>query len=210
MTFYGIRTTKHQQKYWQDRKLDWNKELDEGWNHPHRFVITSFLKRLHWFSLVEIGCGVGCNLANITRAIPGRQLGGIDLNEEAIKVAQKRFTGAMFRVDSGEDIMMSDNSADIVLTDMALMYVGPTKIMKYLAEMKRVTRKYVMVCELHHKSWWKRVWLRLTTGYNAYNYHKLLDKAGFYDILYYKLTDKDWPGGEPQKTYANIFIARKV
>ena len=210
MTGFGIKTTKHQQRYWQNRKLDWKAEIDLTWNHPHRNIISHFLKRLNWFSLIEIGCGAGANLANIVRNIPNRQLGGVDLNADAIAYASKRFEGGMFKVDSGEDIMMSDKSCDVVLSDMMLIYIGPNKIKRYLAEMKRIGRKYVVFCELHSTSFWKRLWLRLTSGYNAYNYKKLLDKVGFYDVLYYKLRPEDWDGFEPQRSYAHIFIARII
>ena len=200
-------TTAQHKKYWGSRKIDWATHYG-NWDHPHRFVISSILSKLPWFSLIEIGCGAGANLINIVKNIPGRQLGGVDVNPDAIETAQKFLTGAMLRVGSGDDVMLSDKSVDVILTDMMLIYVSPRNIDSYIKELRRLARNYVVLCEFHHSSFIKRLLLRLKTGYNAYNYEKLLQQHDFYDILTYKLTEKDWPGGDPQRSFGNIIVAR--
>lgn len=209
MNFLGHnKSTKQWSRWWANRKVDWKKDYLDTWNHPHRFVISAILRMFPWLSLMEIGCGGGANLVNIIKHFPGRQLGGFDVNPEAIEIAQRYLINGLFKVSSGEDLLLSDKSTDVTLTDMTLIYVGPTKISKYIHEIRRVTRNHVVFCELHHKSWWRRQWLWFKSGYRAYNYRKLLAKNGFYDIMEYKLTEKDWPGGNPQKTFGYIFIAR--
>ena len=195
-------------KYWQNRKIDWNAHYG-NWGHPHRFLISSVLKELpNWLSLVEVGCGAGANLQNIIKNIPGKQLGGIDINPDAIVEANKKFQNGYFKVCSADDIMMSDNSADVVLSDMCLIYFGSKEIKKVVKEIKRIARKYVVLCEFHSKSWWNRMALKINTGYNAHNYKKLLENEGFYDIFFYKVRQKDWPGGSPQKEFAYIIVAK--
>ena len=103
--------------------------------------------------------------------------------------------------------MMSDKSADVVLTDACLLYVGPFKIRKHLQEIKRVARLQVVFCELNHKSFLARWKLRLLRGYHAHNYKKLLESEGFYDVMMYKLTERDWPGGDPWRNYGWIIKA---
>lgn len=213
-----FRSTNHHKKYWAERKIDWKQSYTSTWNHPHRMLISAVLKGFNWLSLIEVGCGSGANLINIVKVFPGRQVGGVDVNADAIEQAQKTFNGGFFKVCSGDDIMMSDDSTDVVLTDMALIYVAPKEIEKYLQEIKRIGRHWVIFCEFHSNSWWQRMKLRFTSGYYAYNYDKLLSKAGFYDIIKFKLRPEDWPrdwpngnpkiGGGPQKDFAYIIKAK--
>lgn len=204
----GYATEKHK-KYWQERKIDWKKSYLDTHNHPHRKMIVSALGQFNWTSLVEVGCGPGANLVNIIRHFPNKQLGGIDINKEAIDLARKTLTGANLKVSSVEDIMMSDNATDVVLSDMCLIYIDPSNIDKVIKEIKRIVRSNIILCEFHHKNWFKRLVFRWKTGYNAYNYKQLLEKHGFYDIRMFKIPPKLWEGGEPQKTFGYLIIAKK-
>lgn len=208
MSFLEIKTTKDHLEYWQNRKIDWDASYLQTWNHPHRYLITHVLKSFNWYSLFEIGCGAGANLVNIVKQIPERQVGGIDINADAIALAEQTFKGGSFKVGDALDIMMSDKGTDVLLSDMCLIYAGPKKIHEYIKEIKRVTRNRVLFCEFHHESLWKRWWLRLRTGYNAYDYKKLLKKHGFYDIQVWKIPEESWPGGNPQKTFGYIILAK--
>ena len=201
-----IRSTNKWKEYWEQRKIDW-KESYQNWDHPHRFLITNILKSLPWLSLIEIGVGGGANLMNILRGTQGKQVGGIDVSQDAIDLCNKTFKGGLFKVNSADDIMLSDKATDVVLSDMCLIYVDPWQIDRYIKEIKRITRKYVVLCEFHSTSWWNRVALRINSGYNAYDYKKLLTKHGFYDIIIYKIPEEAWPGGQPQKTFAYIIVA---
>ena len=193
--------------FWLKRKINWKTDYLDTWNHPHRYLITTILGKLNWLSLIEIGCGSGPNLMNITQNLPGKQVGGMDVNPEAIALAKKTFVGGLFKVNSSDNLMLSDKSTDVVLSDMSLIYVNPGDIGRYIKEIKRVGRKYVVLCEFHSTSWWSRLALKFNSGYNAYNWKKLLEKNGFYDVFLYKLTEQDWPGGSPQKEFAYIVVA---
>jgi len=210
MSFLGIRwfrTTKNHKDYWQNRKIDWEKDYLSTWNHPHRYLISGLLKQFTWVSLIEVGCGAGANLMNIIKNLSGKQLGGIDINKDAIAVAEKTFKGGVFKLGSAEDILMSDNSTDVVLTDMCLIYVGPKKIKKHLREIKRITRNRVVLCEFHSKSWWQRLKLKVETGYNMYDYEKLLTKLGFYDISVNQIPNEMWPDAK-NPGIRHIVVAR--
>src|SRR3990167_9984526 len=204
-----FKTTKEHKKYWQTRCIDWQKHYGDTWNHPHRYYITAVLKTFSWYSLMEIGCGAGANLINIIRAMPGRQLGGIDINKEAIDLVNKTFKGGVFKVNSADDIMMSDNSADIILSDMTLIYVGPFKIKKYLKEIIRVGRNKLVLCEFYSEKWWRRLVLRLYSGYNSYNYPRLLIKLGFYDTVVYSFPESAWPNIDwKQKEFTHLIVTK--
>lgn len=199
--------TKHQ-KYWVNRKIDWQAHYG-NWNHPHRFMITKILMGLSWLSLMEIGCAAGANLMNIVKHIPGRQVGGIDINPDAIEAAKKNFIGnhELFKVGSADNIMMSDKSTDVTLSDMTLIYASPWGIGRYILEIKRITRKYVVICEFHSEKWWERWWAFLRTGYGVYDYEKLLKKHGFYDIVKYKIPVELW-GKDLNQKFRYIITAK--
>lgn len=203
-----FQTSSKWEQWWAKRQIDWTKEYLSTWNHPHRTLISAALSRFNWMSLIEVGCGAGANLANILQHFKGKQLGGIDVSPDAIAVAEKAFVGAIFKVGPVHDIMISDDSTDVVLSDMCLIYYGPRKIGGALKEIRRIARNRVIFCEFHHTSFWKRLKLRLTSGYYAYDYRKLLDKHGFHDIDIYKIPEAYWPGGNPQKTFGYIITAK--
>lgn len=196
LPFWRRYTTSQFKNWWVNRKIDWDKDYLSTWDHPHRSFIIAYLRSFEWTSLMEIGVGAGANLMKIIKTIKGKQLGGIDINPEAIAAANRAFNGGKFIVNSADDIMMSDKSTDVVLSDMCLIYVGPLKIDGYIREIKRITRGRVVLCEFHSTSLWKRLKLRLSSGYNAYDYKKLLAKHGFYDIQAYKIPAEMYPGAK--------------
>ena len=202
-----LKGTKKHTEYWKGRSIDWKKDYQATWNHPHRQFISALLTRFDWSSLFEVGMGGGANLVNISQAFKGKHLGGSDINEESVQLARDTFNGGHFKVGSVEDIMMSDKSTDVVMSDMCLIYVAnPDKAIK---EIKRVTRRYILLSELHTESIYGRIKLRLTSGYHAHNYRKLLEKHGFFNLEFIKMTEKMWPGGNPQKTYGYFILAQK-
>lgn len=203
-----FKTTEKHKKYWIERKIDWKKEYQTTVDHPHRELLMRVLGSFSWVSLLEIGCGGGANIIKILKTFKGRQVGGVDISPDAIDLCTKTFGGGIFKVNSADDIFMSDKSTDVVLSDMTLIYAGRFKINKYIKEIKRIARERIVFCEFHSDSLWNRLALKINTGYNAYNYRKLLQKHGFHDIIIYKLREEDWPGGNPQKTFGYIITAK--
>lgn len=177
------------------------------WDHPHRWLIVHILKSIPWVSLWEVGCGAGANLVKIIKEIPNRQVGGSDINPDAIAACEKTFQQGIFRVESVEDLLISDDAVDVMLSDATLIYIGPGKIKKAIHEMVRCTRNYIILCEFYDKRWWKRWWFRLRTGYNAHDYKKLLEGEGCYDVQVLKLPPGYWPG-YPWSEWGHIVIAR--
>lgn len=209
MWFWRNYTTNQHTKWWQKRNIDWKKEYLATWNHPHRLFICALLKTFSWRSLFEVGCGAGANILALVKNFQDIQLGGVDINPQAIEVLQKTFSGGIFKVNDGMDIMMSDGASDVMLTDMYLIYVGRFKILKQLKEIRRISRRTVILCEFHSTSLIKRLKLLLTTGYHAYNYKKLLEKLGFYDIMIIKIPKEYWPDDPKLASFRYIIKATK-
>lgn len=204
---FRFKTSSQHKNWWAQRKIDWDAQYLQTWNHPHRQLIIWALQSFNWTSLWEVGCGPGPNLVRIAKEMKGKQLGGSDINPDAIALARKTFSGGKFNVESIEDVLLSDNAVDIILSDAALIYVGPRKIQKVLKEMTRMARQGIVLCEFHGKSWWQRMWLRLKTGYYAYDYEKLLTEAGCYDIRMVKIPPSHWEGF-PWQPWGYIIMAR--
>ena len=131
------------------------------------------------------------NIIKYFKGKRGVQLGGLDVNKEAIDLCNEMMPRSLFRQMTGDKIFMGDKSTDVILTDMTLIYVAPIKIKKYLKEIKRVTRKYIVIHEFHEKNWFKRQWLRIRSGRHSYNYEKLLTKLEFFDINIIKMPNFD-------------------
>mgnify|MGYP001596538600 CR=1 FL=1 len=200
-------TTKKWVNWWALRKIDWKKHYMNP-NHPHRHLISETLKQIPWLSLLEVGCGAGANLVNICKSIPGRQIMGTDINPDAIAFAQTQFTNGLFKVNSADNIILSDKSVDVILSDMVMIYITPNLIEKHLREFKRLARNYIVLFEFHSESWWDRFALKFKEGYNIYNWPKLLEKQGFYDIRKYKIPKESWPESDLQQKYGYIIVAR--
>ncbi|MEK7180259.1 MAG: class I SAM-dependent methyltransferase [Patescibacteria group bacterium] len=202
-----FQTTEKWSAWWKGRKIDWNEHYLQTFDHPHRKVIVAVLKTLNFVSLFEIGCGPGANLLKIIKEIQDKQVGGTDINADAIELAKKTFNGGVFKVGRADDIMLSDDSTDVALSDMVYIYISPRHIDRHIRELKRITRNYVVLCEFHSISWWQRFKLKWQRGYFAHNWKKLLEKHGFYDVCMIKLRPQDWDG-EPQKTFAYVIMAK--
>ena len=203
-----FKTTSQHKRFWERRKIDWSAHYTATWDHPHRTLIMYALQSFPWVSLWEVGCGSGPNLVRIIKhGFQGRQLGGSDVNSDAIETARKTFKGGKFHCESSEDMLLSDRAVDVMLSDAHLIYIGPFKIKKVLGEMIRITRNNLVLCEFHSTSWLKRWLFRLKTGYNAYDYRKLLEELGCYDIKIVKIPKEFWPG-EPWEKMGHIISCK--
>src|SRR3990167_7467262 len=116
---------------------------------------------------------------------------------------------AVLEVSPANKLFLSDLSCDIILTDACLIYIDPFNIDKVIKEIKRVARTNILFMELHSRSWWTRLKVRLFDGYNLYNYHELLKKHGFYNIEILKLSKNDWKGS-PWEQHGHIISAKKL
>lgn len=201
-------STKRNEKYWANRKIDWKKEYLDTANHPHRDLIIHALRAFQWKSLWEVGCASGPNLLKIMANFPNAQLGGTDINPDAIALAEKTFRGGIFDLGNIEDIMLSDKATDVILSDMTLIYIGPFKIRKVIKEMMRVCRGRIIMVEFDSPKFWKRLKLRLD-GYNSYDYKKLLESCGCYDIQKFKIPPEFYPDLDyAQKEFATLISAK--
>ena len=95
-------------------------------------------------SVLEIGCGTGIDL----RLFPDNfTIKGIDLNENALKIAKEKMPNANFSKETITELPFEDSSIDFVFTHQLLNYLEDDELEKGIAEMYRVAGKYIMNCE---------------------------------------------------------------
>ena len=114
--------------------------------------------------MLEVGCGMGTDLIQLARR--GFDVTGIDLTEEGIKLAQRRFQiydlSANLRVDDAENLSFDDNTFDIVYSFGVLHHTPDTQ--KSIDEVQRVLKPGGLAIIMLYNRW-------------SYNYliHRILD-----------------------------------
>lgn len=202
-----FKTTKRWIRYWQRRKIDWQAAYTSTLNHPHRDFLMEILRRFWFRAILEIGCASGPNLLRILQHWPGTEVGGVDVSEDAIKQARKNIPQGVFEVRSADELFFSNNVADGAISDACMIYLDRRRAKKALAEVGRCTKHFVVLCEFHSTSWLSRILLRMSSGYYAHNYRKLLESLNYYDIQIIKFPKDLWPG-LPWERYGHFIIAR--
>lgn len=199
--------------------------------HPVRSVLevgcgageNLYLIKKHFPEVKIAGCDISEDAIEtakqIFREIPKTLSGtpaGIKYEENPIRKAQREFgeihlstpniEDIEFKVGSADALPFHGDSFDLVLTDAMLIYIGPDKITRVLREIRRVTYNKMMFVEFHHKSFWKRLGLRMASRYYAYDYSKLLPKYNCKYVRIMKMSKELW-SGEPWETYGSIITS---
>lgn len=202
-----FRTTRQHALWWKNRKVDWQSSYLFGvLHHPHRDLILKKLEKMQWRSLCDVGCGAGAMLYRIQTQWPGCEIGGTDINKDALQVAAKYLRPRFLMRGVAHDVMLSDRGVDLILTDALLIYTGPLHIRKTLREFARIARNHVLFCELYTPSRFERIKASTRTGYNLHNYPMLLEELNFYNIEVQKIPAEAWPG-TPWEQWGHIITA---
>ena len=131
----------------------WNKYADENesrYNEEFAKYVKDLASSLPGVrSILEIGCGTGIDL----RLFPDTfQLHGIDLNEHALEIAKEKLLGANFQKGDITKLPFEDFSIDFVFTHGLMNYLDDNVLEKGIAEMYRVSKKWIMNCEKYEES----------------------------------------------------------
>ncbi len=126
----------------------WNKYTDENesnYNQEYAKFIHNLAISLKSNSVLE----VGCNSGNDLKVFPENfEVHGIDLNEHALDIARKKLPSFKFKNGSISNIPFEDSSIDFVFTHYLLNYIPEQEMEKAIKELFRVSRKYILTCEL--------------------------------------------------------------
>lgn len=203
-----FKSTDRWTRYWSQRKCDWIQSYHSLVEHAHRDMVIKAMERfLPFRKVLELGCATGPNLIRVKRAWPWVQVGGVDVSSDAIAAAKKVIPDGMFDVRPAHSTYFDNKVADVTITDACLIYYSSKDIGKVLKEMARLTYSGICLVEFHSKSPLRRWALKLATGYNAYDYEKILTSAGFYDIEIKKIPTDVWPG-MPWQEFGHVITAK--
>lgn len=186
-------------------------ELRKSAVHPHRsFLISRIEKYTPFDAVLEIGSNAGQNLLLLALKFPEVEFHGIDINSRFIEagknwLADKGVTNVSLKVGRADRVDdFRDRNFDIVFTDATLMYIGPDKIRGVLREMKRMTRRAILMNEWHLERpnssdpslWYYLHWV--------HNYRVLLEGLVSADKISITKLPKDLWGGEGWEEYGSL------
>jgi SAM-dependent methyltransferase len=141
-----------------DRKKGWAEKYLASWDAPHRRFLVPLLKSDLHGPLLELGCGSAPNLVALTESMdpPFPRLHGIDINPEAVRVASAHASTKGWRhltVVQGtlpEALRPEPDQAwDTTLAVALFQHLAPETFEESLRETARVTRRRIVVMDLH-------------------------------------------------------------
>lgn len=98
-------------------------------------------------TVLEVGCGPGATLAALRVVLPDAVLYAVEPNESARAMASTLVHDATVLDGHAEAIPAADRSIDLVLTAGCLIHVPPDRLPGAMAEIARVSRRYVAAIE---------------------------------------------------------------
>ncbi|AFU98108.2 Ribosomal RNA large subunit methyltransferase A (rRNA (guanine-N(1)-)-methyltransferase) (23S rRNA m1G745 methyltransferase) [Simiduia agarivorans SA1 = DSM 21679] len=93
--------------------------LEAGWYLPLVEELVAQLARRAPGQLLDLGCGEGYYLAQMSDQLPGWHLAGVDISRIGIRMAAKRGQWAEWAVASSKRIPVSDRSIDALVSIFA-------------------------------------------------------------------------------------------
>lgn len=138
------------------RGSKWLHQYKESLSHPHRALLADIAGEFSPFmNLLEAGACIGVNLHLLARRFPQSHFTGAEINPAAVDVGNNwlksdgilnawLMRGDLTRLDD-----MPPGIYDIVLTDAAMMYIGPEKVEKALRGLRSRAKRAILLNEWH-------------------------------------------------------------
>jgi len=95
---------------------------------------------------VEVGCNVGWNLTYL-KELGVKELYAVEPQPYAVEKARARNPEFNVLCSTGFDLPFKDAFADLAFTSGVLIHVAPADVAKVMAEMYRVSRRYIVAIE---------------------------------------------------------------
>ncbi|GAA0551629.1 pseudaminic acid biosynthesis-associated methylase [Rhizomicrobium palustre] len=102
-------------------------------------------------SIVELGCNIGLNLRALKRMKSAFELSAYEINPNA--AAEARAAGvATITEGTILDELSAETPYDLSFTKGVLIHINPEQLEKVYANLYRLSRRYIMVCEYYNPS----------------------------------------------------------
>jgi SAM-dependent methyltransferase len=128
----------------------WRGDFGDSYHERNRFdpedvrpVFEKMLSGVKIGTLLEVGCGVGHNLA----AIDADEKVGVEPNEYSRRWARREHPNINVIDGDAGDLPFQDAYFDLVLTCGLLIHISPAEIGGVVSEIARVSRRYVLLVE---------------------------------------------------------------
>lgn len=109
-------------------------------------IITN-LKKID--SVLELGCNVGLNLDALSLIDSNLTLSGVELNEEAAKIAANKKVATIHQKTIVEPFDLGA-TYDLTFSKTVLIHINPVKLPIVYENLVRHSRKYVLICEYYN------------------------------------------------------------
>lgn len=142
--------------------------------------------------VLEVGCNRGHNLVALVKILgEGADLVGVEANRYSLEIAKVSSTKVDFLCSHAIDLPFEDEYFDLVFTAGVLIHISPTDLPLALAEIYRVTKRYILAIEyfseedtvVHYRGYddllWKRDILKL---YRAQFIDLTLIRSGYWGL----------------------------
>ncbi len=171
--------------FWKFRHI-FDKKWPEGYlssscfSHPHRKLLIKTISKYYPFrKVLEIGCASGPNLYLLARKFPEASFYGIDISKKAVETGNNFFQKKGIpnvRLKEGdfekELKKLKTKSFDVVFSDAVLIYIDRKRIERVVRELIRVTKKAVILCEMHQAENLQSIF----EGHWTHNFKKIFGK----------------------------------
>ena len=137
---------KFAQEYWDgDRKVGYG-----GYRYDGRWRVVAEAIASHYGikpgdSILDIGCGKGFLLYELTQVVPGVKVTGIDISNYAIENA-KEDVRSFLQIANANSLPFPDRSFDLVISITTLHNLHCYDLELALKEMERVGKKHKYLC----------------------------------------------------------------
>ena len=129
----------------------------EETNPISKYLVNNFYKAFESLlpddiaSVLEAGCGAGYSADRILPLLDNATYEGSDIGEDLVAIAAEKHPDINFDVESIYDLQREDNSYDLTIALETLEHLDEP--LKALQELKRVSRKYVIVSVPREPIW---------------------------------------------------------
>jgi len=133
--------------YWDgDRKYGYGGYVYDGRWRPVAEKLAAHYDLAAGSRVLDVGCGKGFLLYDLTKAVPGVEVAGIDISRYAVKNAKEEIS-PFLQVASATRLPFADGSFDLVVAINTLHNLYIYELEAALRELERVSRrhKYVVV-----------------------------------------------------------------
>ncbi|BCA94685.1 hypothetical protein TUM19329_10460 [Legionella antarctica] len=109
-------------------------------------------------SVTDVGCGGGLFLLHLSKYYPHMHMVGIDVSEEAIKLAQRELlqwksihqnSNVDFQLQEEMDLKLSKNSRDIILLNLVCHHLEDEELIQFLKKAVDSVRIGLIINDLH-------------------------------------------------------------